>query len=131
MCKPGWRLFCEYLKEEKVIWLNAMLLFDSVISLALPTTQLVNRLDEVLPETAKFCRLLQRNCDNKFATKQLLLLARLYDFSDEAGRRALAGLLRKCLEFPVNKVLPQLTTMFYFLKLHRRIVDDVHRGEYY
>lgn len=55
---------------------------------------MVNRLDALLPELAKFCQLLQKNSEDDFVTIQLLKLGSIYDLSDEAGRRALSALLR-------------------------------------
>lgn len=61
---------------------------------------MLNRLDELLPELAKFCRLLEKNIDEEFVMNQLLRLGSIYDYSDEAGRRALSALLRTC-SFPL------------------------------
>jgi hypothetical protein len=61
---------------------------------------MLNRLDELLPELAKFCRLLEKNVDEEFVMNQLLRLGSIYDYSDEAGRRALSALLRTC-SFPL------------------------------
>lgn len=71
---------------------------------------MLNRLDELLPELAKFCRLLEKNVDEEFVMNQLLRLGSIYDYSDEAGRRALSALLRTCssLAFHLATFAPHL-----------------------
>ncbi|KAL6049642.1 Condensin complex component, non-smc subunit [Balamuthia mandrillaris] len=86
-----WRITCEHCKRTKQL----------------------NVLEDLLPDLAKFCSLLARahEQEQEFKITQLLLLAPLFDFSDEAGRRALSALLREMLAAqctPNNCVSPIL-----------------------
>jgi len=54
--------------------------------------------DEILPELSRICLLLKHAFDEDrvFVLRQLLRLAKLADFSDEAGRRTLQSFLCMC-----------------------------------
>ena len=53
-----------------------------------------------VPELTAICTMMEMNTGNDFVLKQLLLIASMRDFSDEAGRLALSALLRSLLPSP-------------------------------
>ncbi len=53
-----------------------------------------------VPELTTVCSMMEINAGNDYVLKQLLDVAQLRDFGDEAGRVALSALLRSLLPSP-------------------------------